>query len=48
MVLNLVLREGAQRIAIGVRDDVAGVEATATLDVTLPLDSTVGEQDNAV
>ncbi|MCP4896748.1 MAG: VWA domain-containing protein [bacterium] len=36
LMLQLVMGEGQQRIAIGVRDDVAGTEATAILEIILP------------
>jgi VWFA-related protein len=36
LVLHLKMGKGRQRIAVGVRDDVAGTEATATLEVNLP------------
>ncbi len=40
-VLGLLMRPGPQRVAVGVRDDVSRIEATASidLDVSLPSDS---------
>jgi VWFA-related protein len=47
LVLHLKMAKGRQRIAVGVRDDVAGTEATATLEIDLPL-SPRREEDGEV
>jgi len=46
LVLHLVMGKGPQRIAVGVRDDVAGAEATATLEIDLPPPSSKGARDD--
>lgn len=46
LVLHLVMGKGLQRIAVGVRDDVAGAEATATLEIDLPPPSSMGAPDD--
>lgn len=45
LVLHLVMGKGTQWIAVGVRDDVSGTEATATLEVDLAPPPSTGEID---
>jgi hypothetical protein len=45
LVLHLMMGKGPQWIAVGVRDDVAGTEATAALEVDLPPASSKGARD---
>lgn len=45
--MGLLMREGPQRVAVGVRDDVARIEATTTLEIDVQQPAATGSADAA-